>query len=1110
MSKNGLQLASDLKYYLDYSRWIDDENRTETWEDSVNRVMNMHREKYSQFLSNPRFVELFEKAENAYKERLVLGSQRALQFGGEPIIRHNARLYNCTATYVNRVRSFQEIMYLLLCGCGVGFSVQYKHINKLPNLVKRTKGTKTFVVPDSIEGWSDAFGILVSSYVEEGKETPFTEYQGYEIRFDLSLIRPEGAMISGGFKAPGPEGLRKSLLKGEELIERNLNQGVNVMKPIMAYDFIMYMADAVLSGGVRRSATICLFSPEDNEMINAKVGNWYYENPQRGRSNNSAVINRNTTTKEQFNSIFTSIKDFGEPGFYFVDDEDQVTNPCVTKDTTVMTNEGVFTVEDLIGVKKKIVVNGEEHDMMSDGFWKTGEKDVYKLTTNKGYQLRLTENHKVLTVNSLNVETWKELKDINIGDKVKLNKNIGYVWGNQDNSEFEKGWLLGNLIGDGTFDKESALLKYWNESNVKEIAKTYLNNNFKTYQEFSAEENNDGIVSIGSVKLKEFANQFGVRNNDKLPNKKLEQQSSKFYEGFISGLIDADGTIHNDTNKGDYNIRLNQSNVELLNIVQRMLLRLGIVSTLYKNRRKEGFRQLPDGNGGLKEYYCKSNHDLQISKTNVREFNQRIKLNSKKQSLVIEMLDKYKPYSEYFNDVVSSIEYDGFEDVYDVNVEDVHRFDANGIIVHNCVEIGLYPQIEINGKTEYGFQGCNLTEGNGGMCTTEDKFYEACESLAILGTLQAGYADFPYLGDITESIFRGEALLGCSFTGWMANPHIMMNPEIQRKGAEIVKKVNQELAEIIGINPASRTTCVKPSGNASVLLKSPSGCHGDHAPRYFRVMQINKQSEIGKYLNEEHSYLIEESVWSSNKTDYVAYIPVMANKNAKFKKDLVGMNQLEVVKTIQNNWVEYGTNHERNVQPYLRHSVSNTVELDYSDYDMVEDYLFNNRYDFAAVSFLPLTGDKDFNQAPFTSVLSGEELYNKYDDAAFFASGLIVDGLHAFDGNLWEACDYVNKRDLKLQGTRVEGLIKKDWIRRAKQFAKRFFKGDIKEMILCLKDLHLYHKWVRINRELKQRDFDFNTAIKQPEYVNMDTMGAQACAAGSCELPEYMLEAMKG
>jgi intein/homing endonuclease len=814
MSKNGLQLASDIKYYLDYSRWIDSESRTETWDDSVNRVMDMHKTKYSKYLTNSRFMELFEKADKAYKEKLVLGSQRALQFGGDPILRHNARMYNCTSTYVNRIRSFQEIMYWLLAGAGVGFSVQYRHIKSLPKIGKRNKGTKTFVVPDNIEGWSDAYGILMSSYVIEEGKSSFPEYEGYEIRFDLSLIRPEGAMISGGFKAPGPEGLRKSLIKCEELIERNLNSGIDIIKPIVAYDFIMHMADAVLSGGVRRSATICLFSPEDDDMMNAKVGNWYYENPQRARSNNSAVINRQTTNREQFNRIFKSIKDFGEPGFYFVDDEDQTTNPCVTKDTTVMTNEGVFTVEDLIGIKKTIVVNGEEHEMMSNGFWKTGDRDVYKITTNKGYTLRLTENHKVLTVNNLNVETWKELKDISIGDKVKLTKNIGYVWGNQNDSEFEKGWLLGNLIGDGTFDDKSALLKYWGESDVKDVAKKYLNNNFKTHQEFSAEENKDGIVTIGSVKLKEYAEQFGVKNNDKLPNKKLEQQSSKFYEGFISGLIDADGTINDDTIKGNYNIRLNQSNLELLNIVQRMLLRLGITSTIYKNRRKDGFRQLPDGNGGIKEYYCKSNHDLQVSKSNVMEFNNRIKLNSKKQSLVVEMLENYKPYSEYFNDIVSSIEYDGFEDVYDVNVHNIHRFDANGIIVHNCVEIGLYPQIAIDGETYYGFQSCNLTEGNGGACNTEEKFYEACESLAVLGTLQAGYTDFSYLGEITERIVREEALLGCSFTGWMANPHIMMNPEIQRKGAELIKKINQELAEIIGINPASRTTCVKPSGNA--------------------------------------------------------------------------------------------------------------------------------------------------------------------------------------------------------------------------------------------------------------------------------------------------------
>lgn len=450
------------------------------------------------------------------------------------------------------------------------------------------------------------------------------------------------------------------------------------------------------------------------------------------------------------------------------------------------------------------------------------------------------------------------------------------------------------------------------------------------------------------------------------------------------------------------------------------------------------------------------------------------------------------------------------EDVYDITVQDNHNFVANDVVVHNCVEIRFYPTMETIDSLglpsiKTGWQGCNLTEGNGAACNTEDKFYSACIALAVLGTLQAGYTDFKYIDVTSKELFEREALLGCSFTGWMANPHIMMNPEIQRKGAELIKQINIELANIIGISPAARLTTVKPSGNASVLLKSPSGCHGDHSPRYFRVMQINKQSEMGKYLAEKHPYLLEESVWSANNSDYVAYIPIIANKNAKFKHELLGINQLDVVRTIQNNWIQYGVNDEVNVRPWLRHSVSNTVELNYDDYDNVCDYLYDNRYDFAATSFLPHTGDKDYRQAPFTSVLSSTDLFEKYGDAALFASGLIVDGLQVFDNDLWSACDMVKKRDLKLVGTRTQVLLQKDWIRRAKQFARRFMKNDIDNMIVCLKDVYLYHKWVSISRELKNKEFNFQQELGMPSYIDIDTMGAMACSAGQCELPtEYL------
>ncbi len=418
-----------------------------------------------------------------------------------------------------------------------------------------------------------------------------------------------------------------------------------------------------------------------------------------------------------------------------------------------------------------------------------------------------------------------------------------------------------------------------------------------------------------------------------------------------------------------------------------------------------------------------------------------------------------------------------------------------------CFEIGFKPQTD-DGRS--GWQGCNLTEGNGAACTTSEKFYSACESLSFFGTLQAGFTNFPYLGETTEEIFKREALLGCSFTGWMANPQVMLNPEVMEKGAEIVKSINAEVAEIIGINQSARTTCSKPSGNSGVLLKSPSGCHGDHSPLYFRLMQINKISEIGKYLLENHSYLIEESVWSSNKTDYVAYIPVISNKNAKFKSELRGINQLEVVKLIQRHWVNPGTNVNLCVDPRLKHSVSNTVEVD--NYDDVCQWLFDNKDDIAAASFLPAIGDKIYEQAPFTSILTIEKLIENYGPAAILASGLIVDGLDAFDERIWLACDYVKNRNMQLEGTRKAKLIQRDWIRRAKQFAKRYFKNDIDQMILCLKDIYLYHKWVNINRELKNKSFDFTSVLTQPAFANIDSTGGIACSGpNGCEIPEDFL-----
>lgn len=238
---------SDYKFVKDYAKWNDEEGRMESWKESVARVMDMHRTKYAGKLKeSERLQELFDYAQHAYEDKFCLASQRSLQFGGEPTLRRNERMYNCLTSYCDRPRFFQEAIHWLLNGGGVGASVQKHHIEKLPTISERTKEPKVFVIEDSIEGWADAFGVLMSSYFDY--DQTFPEYSGHIVHFDYSLIRPEGAMISGGFKAPGHEGLKASLEKTEALLNKACENG-NRLRPIDAYDIVMHESDAVLSGG---------------------------------------------------------------------------------------------------------------------------------------------------------------------------------------------------------------------------------------------------------------------------------------------------------------------------------------------------------------------------------------------------------------------------------------------------------------------------------------------------------------------------------------------------------------------------------------------------------------------------------------------------------------------------------------------------------------------------------------------------------------------------------------------------------------------------------------------------------------------------------------------
>jgi ribonucleoside-diphosphate reductase alpha chain len=307
------KILSDITVHMKYARYLEDKDRRENWEELVNRNMAMHMKK---------FPDLKREIINAYQfvhDKKVLPSMRSMQFGGKPIEVSPNRIFNCAFCPVDNYHVFSEIMFLLLGGTGVGFSVQKHHVSKLPEIRKPSKRSRRFLIGDSIEGWADSIKALVSSYFKGTSR----------LRFDFSDIRPKGArLVTSGGKAPGPQPLKECLVKIEGMLDAK--ETGEQLTPIEVHDIICHIADAVLAGGIRRAALISLFSADDEEMLAAKAGNWWELNPQRGRANNSVVIMRHRIDRDTFMSIWQRVRESGsgEPGFYFSNDKDWGTNPC--------------------------------------------------------------------------------------------------------------------------------------------------------------------------------------------------------------------------------------------------------------------------------------------------------------------------------------------------------------------------------------------------------------------------------------------------------------------------------------------------------------------------------------------------------------------------------------------------------------------------------------------------------------------------------------------------------------------------------------------------------------------------------------------------------------
>jgi ribonucleoside-diphosphate reductase alpha chain len=306
------EILSEITTYMKYAKYMPELKRRETWSELVTRNKEMHQTK---------FPQLKDEIEEAYKlvyDKKVLPSMRSLQFAGKPIELNNSRIFNCSFLPINDWRAFSEIMFLLLSGCGVGYSVQTHHVDELPEIKVPTKH-KRYLIGDSIEGWADAVRMLCKAYFT-GAPLPL---------FDYRDIRAKGAqLITVGGKAPGPEPLKECLFNLQKVFDRKKNG--DKLTSLDAHDMACHIADAVLSGGIRRAALISLFNLDDEEMLTCKFGAWWEQNPQRGRANNSAVVIRHKIDEEEFLKLWKKIElsGSGEPGIYFSNDKEWGTNPC--------------------------------------------------------------------------------------------------------------------------------------------------------------------------------------------------------------------------------------------------------------------------------------------------------------------------------------------------------------------------------------------------------------------------------------------------------------------------------------------------------------------------------------------------------------------------------------------------------------------------------------------------------------------------------------------------------------------------------------------------------------------------------------------------------------
>ncbi|WP_346290944.1 ribonucleoside-triphosphate reductase, adenosylcobalamin-dependent [Sphaerothrix gracilis] len=901
-SEGSLPEASPTAYpvfYRTYSRKREDSvGSRETWEQVCDRTLKGLVE-LGQL--NQAEAELIGKMQRQLK---ALPSGRWLWVGGTEWSKQPENFsgaYNCTSTNVTDWRAFGLMMDLAMMGCGTGAVLEPKYIDQLPpirnrlsvtlqgeigttSVEQRREVTEVTIdgnqvnirVGDSRRGWVKSYQAILELSTDE-------RFTGeVEIGVDLSDVRPAGEKLKGFGGVANPVRLPGLYNRCANILNKAQGRQLNSVECCMLID---EAAACVVAGNIRRSAGIRQFDSEDELAASAKDnlwqqdenGNWRID-PERDAlrmANHTRVYHHKPTQAEvtaavrkQFYSGEGAIQWAGEAERRAQGKNRYGLNPCVTADTWVHTGEGPRQVKDLIGQQHSTYVNGELFSTTAAGFFFSGEKPVIKLQTKEGYSLRLTENHRVLKVTAQTQKKqyteWVEAAELQPGDFVLLHDHRDLQpWDGR--GSYEEGWLLGNLVGDGSLAKtqwnDTALLRYW-ESSQDEMSQ-YAVQLLETAVGYSRRSETVHYHPqlkhrvINSTGLAKLAAAFDITCSHKVVTQAIEQASYDFYRGFLRGLFDADGSVQGSHLKG-VSVRLAQSNLSNLQAIQRMLARLGIISTLYQERRPEGYRMLPDTERNPASYFCQAQHELVVSKDNLYRFQQVVGFQEPhKAAKLDELLSGYKRKlnRERFAVMVKAIAADGIEKVYDCTVPGPSCFDANGLVAHNCGEIigqnfhCNLAEIHLNQLDPENLQG------------QEEAFKAGALAVAVL--LNHQFEEPRYQQSRLE-----DPIVGVSFTGlfdffvqafgvdwlrwWEAGrPDTVQGLAFKQKEAEYLSRwkavVHQTVWDYCDrhqIKRPNRCTTVQPAGTKSLLTGASPGWHPPKAQRFIRRITFRKNDPV--------------------------------------------------------------------------------------------------------------------------------------------------------------------------------------------------------------------------------------------------------------------------